>query len=143
MQKAEENLKIIEKVNGIPKGELSGISSRIGTQSKRNITERGTEAHLGIIFVYLSPSVKKKKGPEIMDGLKKSMEETFKKLNKPLFELQRIGPPLGRPFEIRVSSNDDKIRKSKAKEIKENWKVKGVLNINDDQVFGKGVKSNS
>ena len=141
MQKAEENLKIIEKeLMALPKGELSGISSRIGTQSKRNITERGTEAHLGIIFVYLSPfSKRKRKAQEIMDGLKKSMEETFKKLEiSPLFELQRIGPPLGRPFEIRVSSNDDKIRKSKAKEIKEKiGKLKGVLNINDDQVFGK------
>ena len=74
-----------------------------------------------------------------MDGLKISMDQTFKKLNiRPLFELQRIGPPLGRPFEIRVSSNNDSVRKSKANEIKEKiGKLKGVLNINDDQVFGK------
>ena len=67
------------------------------------------------------------------------MDKTFKKLDlRPLFELQRIGPPLGRPFEIRVSSNNDKIRKSKAADIKKQiGSLKGVLNINDDQVFGK------
>ena len=64
MRKAEENLKIIEKeLMALPEGELSGISSRIGTQSKRSITERGTEAHLGIIFVYLSPFSKRKERP--------------------------------------------------------------------------------
>ena len=141
VKKAEENLEIIEKhLLNLPQGELSGISSRIGTHSKRSATERGTEAHLGIVFVYLSPfSKRKRKAQEIMDGLKVSMDKDFKKLNiRPLFELKRIGPPLGRPFEIRVSSNNDKLRKSKASEIKNKiGNLKGVLNINDDQVFGK------
>lgn len=141
MQKAKDNIKILEKhLLSLPDGELSGFSSRLGTQSKSATTERGTEPHLGLIFVYLKPfSARDRTAQEIIDGLKVSMEFDFKLLEiKPLFEILRIGPPVGRPFEIRVSSSSDEIRKKKVTEIRNRLEtLKGVLNVDDDQVFGK------
>jgi len=141
MAKAEDNLKILEKhLLALPDGELSGISSRIGTQSKKSFTERGTEPHLGIIFVYLKPFSKRSRmAQEIVDDLKVMMKDDLKKLEvSALFEIIRIGPPVGRPFEIRVSSRSDELRNAKAAEIKKRLgDLKGVLNVDDDQVFGK------
>ena len=141
MKKAEDNLKILEKhLLALPTGELSGFSSRIGTQSKSAVTERGTEPHLGMVFVYLKPFSKRaRSAQDIIDGLKISMKSDFKKLQvSPLFEIIRIGPPVGKPFEIRVSSRQDQLRHSKVEEIKDNLKkLKGVLNVDDDQVIGK------
>jgi len=141
MQKAEDNLKVLEKhLSSLPASELAGFSSRIGTQSKLAVTERGTEPHLGIIFVYLKPFSQRSRSAQfILDELKLSMAADFKKLEiRPLFEIIRIGPPVGRPFEIRVSSKDDKLRTLKSLEIKEKLRnLKGVLHVADDQVYGK------
>lgn len=141
MDKAKDNLKVLEQhILNLREGELSGFSSRIGTKSQSVSAERGTEPHLGIIFVYLKPfSERARKAIDILKDLQQKMDNDLKTMGiNANFEIIRIGPPVGRPFEIRVSSHDDKLRDDKVLAIKEHLKdLKGVLDVDDDQVYGK------
>jgi len=54
------------------------------------------------------------------------------------FNLSRIGPPMGKPFEIRVISNDDQKRQKSEKAIRDFLAaVDGVSDVDTDVVEGK------
>ena len=50
----------------------------------------------------------------------------------------RFGPPMGRPFEIRIISNDNELRKEKSIPLKKFLsEIPGVFDVNDDEIEGK------
>ena len=141
-EKNTEILKHIEKhLSTLPEEELIGFSARMGTQSTSTNTEIGAQHNLGIVFVYLTPySERGRTVQKIIDDLRLEMSqnEKLKKEAEISFEVTRIGPPLGKPFEVQVSSNDDKLRRKKTDEIKKYLSsVDGVFEVEDDDLEGK------
>jgi len=136
--------KIISKVevaiDTLPKNELRGYTARIGTHSISSGTDYGTEENLVAFMVYLTPYADRDRTAQnIIDYIKSEVGQSFKSSGYPLeFELTRLGPPLGKPFEIIVSSNDDKIRKKASDGVISYLKtVDGLFDIKDDNIPGK------
>jgi len=137
----EVEKKIASSLAAMSENELSGFSSRQGTHSSNTATARGSGHNLGITFVYLTDYSKRKRtAEEIMldfrDGL---LKDDYLKENVIFqFELKRIGPPMGRPFEVRVAANDEDLRREKVNEIKSYLgELNGVYDVEDDNLEGK------
>ena len=130
-------IEIEKQLLELPKNELIGFSSRIGTHSKVAWTDRGTQNNLATIFVYLTPFAKRSRTAyQIMDHIRKKIKHNNDALI--VMEVIRTGPPLGKPFEIRVAVNNDVERLKKTVEIKQYLSnIKGVFDINDDNLEGK------
>lgn len=141
LEKTETVVKKIEaELLKLPEIELDGFSSRIGTNSENNATEIGSQANTGVIFVYLKPYQNRKRiAEEIRESIKLKLDELIKKdVETFSTKIIRFGPPLGRPFEIRIVSNDIEIRKSKMEEIKKYLStINGIYDIEDDELEGK------
>lgn len=140
-EKTEKAVAEIEKLLlKLPANETVGFSSRIGTQNELSATIRGTQNNIAIIFVYLSSFTNRSRtADEIMASLKKEIDKTLaaEKLTVTM-NLNRLGPPMGKPFEIRLISNDNKLRKEKEHDvIKYLASLKGVSDIETDEVEGK------
>ncbi len=125
---------------GLGENELVGLSTRIGTHSLLSATERGTQNNLAAIFVYLTPYSKRDRtADELITHVTAGMK-ALEPLRKSDFkvELTRLGPPMGKPFEIRVISNDDALRRKRVEEITSFLsQVPGVYDIEDDELEGK------
>lgn len=124
----------------LPENEIRGFSSRIGTQNLLSGTTRGTQNNIAVIFVYLKPFSKRDRTAEqIMKTLKKDIADEATRLNTDyVMNLQRLGPPMGRPFEIRIISNNDQLRDKKEKEITQYLEtLPGVFDIENDNIEGK------
>lgn len=124
----------------LPENEIRGFSSRIGTQNLLSGTTRGTQNNIAVIFVYLKPFSKRDRTAEqIMKALKKDIADEATRLNTDyVMNLQRLGPPMGRPFEIRIISNNDQLRDKKEKEITQYLEtLPGVFDIENDNIEGK------
>ncbi|MBW1812580.1 MAG: efflux RND transporter permease subunit [Deltaproteobacteria bacterium] len=124
----------------LPENEIIGFSTRIGTQSLLSETTRGTRNNIAVIFVYLKPfSQRKRTAEQIMDALNKDIKRAVDQ-SRCLFamNLSRLGPPMGRPFEIRIISNNNELRDNKEKEIRKYLEtLPGVYDIENDDVEGK------
>ncbi len=132
--------KFEKRLLALPENELVGFSTRLGTQMELSATERGTQSNIAIIFVYLKPlSNRDRTAIEIMDSLKTKIKEAVNpKYTDYSFNITRIGPPMGKPFEIRVIANDDLLRQKKENEIKEYLTtIDGVYDIETDEIAGK------
>ncbi|MCP5496829.1 MAG: efflux RND transporter permease subunit [Leptospiraceae bacterium] len=133
--------KIDEFIKKLPSDELDGFSSRIGTNSESALMERGSLPNTAVIFVYLhSFENRKRTAEQIRESLVAELEKSdVKKEVKNLSShIIRFGPPLGRPFEIRVVHNNSAIRKKKTQEIKKYLSgIEGVYDIDDDDIEGK------
>ncbi len=136
--------KSIEKIENellkIPENEIIGFSTRIGTQSELSATDRGTLHNIAIIFVYLEPfSERDRTAGQIMNALEHDIGKIIDTRNIVYsLNLKRLGPPMGKPFEIRLISNNDKLRFKKEREISEFLTtVKGVSDIDNDEIEGK------
>ncbi len=140
-ERTGSRVKIMEEaLSKLPAHELIGFSSRIGTLSEQTGTDRGSQDNLAIIHVYLTKySERERTAEEIMAWLKKKYGES-KRLKEAdiVFNLKRIGPPLGKPFEIRVTSNNDKSRYAAEKKIRD-WlaTIPGITDIENDEIQGK------
>ncbi len=123
-------------IQALPKEELIGFSSRIGTHSANSTTERGTQYNLVQIFIYLTPFEERDRDAyQILDDLR----HRSKSLNhsKVTFDVQRIGPPLGNNFEINVLSKSDDLRLESVENLKKYISnIEGVVSIDDDYVQG-------
>jgi multidrug efflux pump subunit AcrB len=141
-EKTRDDMIEIEKLLlALPKSDLSGLSVRLGTHSPSSSTERGTESHLSMVFVYLKPfSERERTAQEIIDSLVVESKSLFKSRNMTgLFELVRFGPPVGKAFEVRVAVNDAEVRRKKVNEISEFIRaLNGVNHVDDDELEGKG-----
>ena len=116
IERTEAQIRVLERqLPAIIGDDLDGVSARIGHQEFRRIDrQRGTAEHEGHISVYLSPDrahsahawiARVKQELQVPDGL------------EVVYEAARIGPPMGRPVEIHVSSHDDALRRQVGNEI--------------------------
>lgn len=127
-------------ISSLSSEELVGLSSRIGTHNTRNDTDRGSEANLGIIFVYLTDFEKReRKASFILKDLQAKLESAFKNQGVQfIFEEKRQGPPLGYPFELNVLADNHEKRNAEVEKVKNYLRsLPGVYGIEDDQVLGK------
>lgn len=140
-EKVESIIREIEKsIEDLKKNELVGYTARLGTHSLNSLTNFGTEENLVTFLVYLTPyGQRERTAQDLIDEIKADNLETFKSKGYNLeFDLMRIGPPLGEPFEIIVSSNINEDRKkSSDKVIDFLKKIKGISDVKNDFVFGK------
>jgi len=141
---ANDSKKIIKQIENkilkLPKKELIGISTRVGTQSESTTTDRGTQYNVAIIFVYLTPySERSRTAQEMIEELSKKIPSVINKRKISIaMSIKRMGPPIGRDFEVRVISNNDKLRAIKVSEIKKYLStLKGIRDVEDDRVEGK------
>ena len=140
-EKVEELIGDLEKsILELKTNELVGYTARIGTHSLSSLTNNGTEEHLVAFLVYLTPySDRNRTALDIVDDLKKHHQKLYDSTGFELeFGLMRIGPPLGEPIEIIISSNSDDERfESAAKMINFLKSISGVTEVKDDQIHGK------
>ena len=127
---------VAQRVVALPKKELAGVTTRIGTHSPVPSTDRGLQSNLAISFVYLTPYGERSRTAQtIMDGIAKQLPSSATIRHE--LELIRLGPPVGKPFEVRVGANDDKERAQKAAEVKAYLaKIPGVHHVEDDELWG-------
>jgi multidrug efflux pump subunit AcrB len=136
----EEEIKMIEKeLSNLKKNELIGFSARIGTLSESSAADMGSQNNLAIIFVYLTPySERNRTADQIIETLRPRIKNKIQRETTINSNLIRVGPPMGKQFEIRVIANDDQLRDKNIREIKKFLSsVKGIIEIEDDQVEGK------
>ncbi|MCB1315175.1 MAG: efflux RND transporter permease subunit [Leptospiraceae bacterium] len=136
----EATLAIEKIIRQLPENELVGYTTRVGTNSTDTTAERGTLDNIAIVMAYLTPfSERDRTAREIMDVIRDELRPVSSASQfEYTVELQRIGPPLGKEFEIRVVSNDDNLRYNRADEIKSFLSEQaGVLEVDDDRVIGK------
>ncbi|MBF0299509.1 MAG: efflux RND transporter permease subunit [Oligoflexia bacterium] len=141
LEKAEEVINDLEKsILGLGKNELVGYTARIGTHSLSSLTNNGTEEHLIAFLVYLTPySDRNRTALAIIDDLKNRHQNVYSNTGFELeFDLMRIGPPLGEPIEIIISSNNDDDRMASSNKVVDFLRnISGVSEVKDDQIQGK------
>ena len=134
----ETRLKEIEQhIQQLSDNELESFATRVGTLSTDPSKNRGDHSHWGVISVFLTGEAhRERSADEIITSLRKLIEVRDDEIL--LFEKKRIGPPIGKPTEIRISSNDDSLRENTASEIMAYLKtLPGILDIESDNKPGK------
>ena len=133
-QRVVQMEKIIER---LPKHELFGYSSRVGTNNTSNFLQRGTQNNLAAILVNLTPYAKRQRtAQEIIEWVRS--QGTQIDGVEMSYQLQRVGPPLGYAFEINVIGNSDTARETTVEKMMSYLRtVKGVSDIESSEVKGK------
>ena len=113
------------------------FATRVGTLATEPSKNRGDHSHWGIISVFLTGEAhRERSADEIITALRKSIMIAQNEIL--IFEKQRVGPPIGKPAEIRISTNDDVLRTSTAADIADFLKtLPGVLDVESDSKPGK------
>ncbi|MFW7380619.1 MAG: efflux RND transporter permease subunit [Oligoflexus sp.] len=140
LESTEKAASTIEEIlMRLPAEEVIGFSTRLGTQSVSQATDRGSHSNRAIIFVYLSPFAERQRtAVQIGDELREQMTSAIPPDSSIAIDLMRIGPPVGKAFEVRIKSNDNDNRKIVTEEIKSFLNgVEGVTDVVDDQIRGK------
>ncbi|MBK7053669.1 MAG: efflux RND transporter permease subunit [Leptospiraceae bacterium] len=141
VQKTESLVERVEAIlHKLPEKDVEGFSARIGTNSESTTTERGSVGNSAVIFTYLTPFGKRKTtASELEEMVRVEIEKEIKKeLVSYSSKIIRFGPPMGRPFEIRLISNDNELRKEKSIPLKKFLsEIPGVFDVNDDEIEGK------
>jgi multidrug efflux pump subunit AcrB len=109
-----------ELLLGLPQNELAGLSTRVGTDSTWPATVLGGATDRAVAFVYLTPlAARGRTAGQVIESLRTPIEEIAGEAGATArTALVRYGPPLGRPFEIRVSSADDDLRERTADRVR-------------------------
>jgi multidrug efflux pump subunit AcrB len=110
-----------ELILRLPEDELAGLSTRVGTDSNWPATTVGGAPERAVAFVYLTPlACRSRTAARIVEGLRGSAERIARDAGAQVrTALIRYGPPLGRPFEVRVSSDADGRREKTADRVRE------------------------
>ncbi|MCB1158999.1 MAG: efflux RND transporter permease subunit [Leptospiraceae bacterium] len=141
MDKVEKELTKFEEVLiSSPKEDVAGFSLRFGTHSLDPTTDRGSLDNIATAFIYLTPfNERKRQAFQIIKQMREDIRRIYPEGRVTfLMDLMRIGPPMGKDFEIRVSSEYEKEREETVKKIIEYLsKKEGLLEIKDDKVIGK------
>ncbi|MCW8901880.1 MAG: efflux RND transporter permease subunit [Gammaproteobacteria bacterium] len=138
LEATETRLKELEEyIKRIPEHELESYATRVGTLSTDPSKNRGDHSHWGVISVFLTGEARRERSADdIIASLRQSIPAAKNEVL--LFDKQRVGPAIGKPAEIRISSNDDKLRQKTAKEIIAFMKtLPGVLDVETDNKPGK------
>lgn len=134
----ENRLKELETyVRELPENELESYATRVGTLSTSPSVNRGEHSNWGIVSVFLTGEAHRKRtADEIISILRKRIP--VNKNETLLFDKKRVGPAIGKPAEIRISTNNDVLRKKTAHEIMSFIKtINGVLDVETDNKQGK------
>jgi multidrug efflux pump subunit AcrB/outer membrane protein TolC len=123
----------------LPKNEVQGITARIGSKNINQKIDRGTLENEAVIIVYLTPYSKRTRtASELMALIQSKSSKILEPETNIRSELKRLGPPVGKAFEVEISGNDESLRTEKVMEVREYLKGhKAVLDIGDDVVRGK------
>ena len=138
LQATESRLIEIENlIHKLPDNELESYSTRVGHLSTEASKNRGDQHHWGIISVYLTgEAARKRTAIEIIDDLRSQVAPKQGELW--VVEKERIGPPVGKPIEIQVSSNDEALRSTNAANLRKFLKsLDGILDLDTDNKPGK------
>jgi len=134
----ETRLVELEKyIQRLPDTEMESFATRVGTLSIDPAKNRGDHSHWGIISVFLTGEAHRDRtADDIIRALRKEIpaqkDETL------IFEKKRVGPAIGKPAEIRISTNDDALRESTAKQVMQFIKnLPGVVDVETDNKPGK------
>lgn len=140
-EKVEEIISELEKsIQKLKTNELVGYTTRIGTHSLSSLTNLGTEENLVAFMVYLTPySDRNRTAQDIVDDIRAKHYGFYAEKEYDLeFDLMRIGPPLGEPFEIIISSNNNENRANSSLKVANFLKtIDGLSDVKDDQIEGK------
>jgi len=134
----EARLKQLEDhIKTLPDSELESYSTRVGTLSTSLSQNRGDHSHWGLISVFLTGEANRSRSADdIIESLRKSI--TINKDEVLIFNKKRVGPAIGKPAEIRISSNNDVLREKTASEIMSFIKtLEGVVDVETDVKPGK------
>ncbi len=124
-------------IGELPKSELESYSTRVGTLSTTLSQNRGDHSHWGIISVFLTGEANRSRtADDIIESLRKTVPTNKGEIL--IFEKKRVGPAIGKPAEIRISANNDSLRKKTATEIKDFISsLPGVVDVETDNKPGK------
>ncbi len=130
-------IELEEYIKALPGTELESFATRVGTLSTEPSKNRGDHSHWGIISVFLTGEAHRDRtADEVISALRKSIR--VDKSENLVFDKQRVGPPIGKPAEIRISTNNDDLREKTASNIKSFLKtLPGVLDVETDNKPGK------
>ena len=124
-------------IQRLPDTELESFATRVGTLSTSASKNRGDHSHWGIISVFLTGEARRDRSADIIiEALRKSIPVSENE--SLLFDKKRVGPAIGKPAEIRISTNNDSLRKNTARDIKDFLKsLDGVVDVETDIKPGK------
>jgi multidrug efflux pump subunit AcrB len=138
LEATENRLKELEGlVANLPESELESFVTRVGTLSTEASKNRGDHSNWGVISVYLTGEARRTRTADtIIEELR--VAAVMQADEVLLFDKQRVGPPIGKPVEIRISSNNDDLRERTADELFDYLgTLPGVLDLESDKRPGK------
>jgi len=139
-------IKKIEKIiNKLPKKELEGFYSRVGTEVASGLDPKpGDGTHKSTIFIYLTPekdrdrvasAIEEQLRGEIATAQKKGTLASNMRVN---VQVKESGPPVGDPINIEIRGKDfDTLNKIAGEYIKYLKTVDGVFDVRSDFEPGK------
>lgn len=138
LQATEKRLLSIEQyLSTLPKNELESYATRVGTLSTAATKNRGDHSHWGMIAVYLTGEARRSRSADDIIAEIRSANPVIADESL-IFEKQRVGPPVGKPVELRISVNDDSLREQTASEVLTFLRdLPGVLDVETDNKPGK------
>jgi multidrug efflux pump subunit AcrB len=138
LQATEKRIMDFEAViAGLPDNELESYASRVGTLSVLASKDRGDHSHWGVIRVYLTGEARRSRSADESTDSQRDVI-TAAEGEQVVFDKERVGPPIGQPIEVRVSSNNDRLREQTAAELLAFLdKQPGVFDLETDNKPGK------
>jgi multidrug efflux pump subunit AcrB len=134
-------IKEIEKyIKEIPEKEIAFYTAKIGTQNSNELAMPvGGDEYLAYIQITLVPASKRKREAGIvMNELKEKVLANVKGTKEMRFEVQKPGPPAGKPIELHVHSDNDEHRAKFVSKIMEDLKnTEGVTDVTSNAKLGR------
>lgn len=134
----EKRLQSIEQyLSTLSKNELESYSTRVGTLSTEATRNRGDHSHWGVISVYLTgEAMRSRTADEIISEVRTANPIENDELL--IFEKLRVGPAIGKPIELRISTNADVLRETTSNQALDFLReLPGVIDAETDNKPGK------
>lgn len=132
--------KIEAEILKLPKKEVSFYLSKIGTQSTQELAAPvGGDKHLAYSQITLVPSSERSREAQaVMEELRENIGQNVTGFKELTYDLQKPGPPAGKPIEIHVHSDNDLVRFDFVNRILEDLKaVDGVFDVTTNYKVGR------
>jgi multidrug efflux pump subunit AcrB len=133
IEQTEAAIRAIEQqIPAIVGDDLDGVTSRVGHQDlRRPERDRGVAEHEGHIAVYLV-NQHQYSAHAWVDRVKQELQ--VPEGVTLVYEAKRVGPPMGRPVQVHVSSHDDALRQQVAHELRDQLAgLPGVVDLESDR----------
>jgi multidrug efflux pump subunit AcrB len=132
--------KIEAEILKLPKEEVAFYLSKIGTQSTQELAAPvGGDEHMAYSQITLVPSSQRKREAQlVLEELRKNVTANITGYKELTFDLQKPGPPAGKPIEIHVHSDDEALRFQFVNRIVDDLqKVEGVFDVTTNHKIGR------